>query len=482
MKRGLVRRLMLAYTAVIAAVLFTAWWSQRSLGEAEQAATRLSERSIQGIELSARLETLIEEKDHVADHLLSGDHAALSTIRPHREEFATWLAAMQGFVRTDRERQLLEQLRVEYAGYTAAFDRLIGLERRPDDAETRTLFAAMTTDVRRLLADGHELAQLAEQDMGARRAQAVAAMESARSVVLWLTGLGGLLSLLLGFVLSRYAASPIYQLVLRLGSSGVIDRVEVDGDELGVLEAHVGALIARVRQQERALQQAEKLSEMGEIASEVAHETLNPLAGVKGMLQALRRTPLPPDRLPRELADMERELARIEGIVRRLVRYARPLEPHMRAVRVVDVLESAAETARRAPGARGRTIRVRTECGGLQWMMDPDLIRQVIVNLLVNGCEASRDGAMVEVGAEGADDRLTLRVRDCGSGIASIDRDRLFHPFFTTKPHGNGLGLAVSRNIVHEHGGHIEAVDADGGGSVFTVTLPDAGELCAARS
>jgi signal transduction histidine kinase len=482
MRGSLVRRLMLAYTTVIAAVLLSAWWSQRSLGEAERAAAHLSERSIQGLELSARLETLIEEKNHVADYVLSEDHEALIAIRPHRQEFAAWMATMEDFVRTDRERALLDRLRAEYAEYTSVFDELIRHQRSGDTSEARTLFAALTGHVQRLLIDGRQLAQLAEQDMAARRAQADAAIEDARSVVLWLTGLGGLLSLVLGFVLSRYAAGPIYQLVLRLGSSGAIDRVEVAGDELGALETHVGALLARVRQQERALQQAEKLSEMGEIASEIAHETLNPLAGVKGMLQALRRTSLPADRLSRELADMERELDRIEGIVRRLVRYARPLEPRMQPVLVERTLEDAAEIARRAPGACGRTISVRAPRGDLQWVMDPDLIQQVLVNLLVNGCEASPEGTTVEIHAAIASDRLTFWVRDRGHGIAAIDRDRLFHPFFTTKPNGNGLGLAVSRNIVREHGGHIEAAAAEEGGSVFTVVLPDGGELCTARS
>jgi signal transduction histidine kinase len=477
-KRGLVRQLMLGYTAVIAAVMFSAWWMQRSVGDAEQTAARLSERSIQGIDLSSRLETLVDEKNQIADSLLGNDRDALVAMQPHRREFATWLAAMEDFVRTDEERDILERLRAEYAAYTAGFDKLVHL----DPATAHAQFAAMATDVRRLLADGRLLAGLAEQDMGARRAQAALAMETARARVLWLTGLGGLLSLLLGFALSRYATGPIYQLVLRLGSSGVVDSVEVAGNELGALEAHVGALLTRIRQQDRALQQAEKLSELGEIASEIAHETLNPLAGVKGMLQALRRTPLPPDRLPRELIDMERELARIEGIVRRLVHYARPLEARMRPVSITEVLDEAVRAAERTPAARRHAIRMLHAPNDVRWVMDPDLVRQVVVNLLVNSCEASPDGATVEVEATVDDDRLKLHVRDHGTGIKPSDRERLFHPFFTTKPHGNGLGLAVSRNIVREHGGQIEAFDRADGGTVFTVVLPVREAPCAARS
>lgn len=477
-RRGLVRQLMLGYTAVIAAVMFSAWWMQRSVGDAEQAAARLSERSTQGIELSSRLETLVDEKNQIADSLLGNDRDALVAMQPHRQEFATWLTAMQDFVRTDAEREILGRLRADYAAYTAGFDALVHLE--PQTARTR--YAAMADDARRLLADGRTLARLAEDDMRERRAQAAAAIETARARVLWLTGLGGLLSLLLGFALSRYLTAPIYQLVLRLGSSGIVDRIEVAGDELGALEAHVSALLARVREQERALQQAEKLSELGEIASEIAHETLNPLAGVKGMLQALRRTPLPRDRLARELVDMERELARIEGIVRRLVHYARPFEAHMRPASIARVVDDAVRAVEHTPAARGRSIRMAPIARDAHWVMDPDLVRQVLVNLLVNGCEASRDGATVEVEAIVATDHLALHVRDRGVGIRANDRQRLFHPFFTTKRHGNGLGLAVSRNIVREHGGRIEAIDRAEGGTIFTIELPSRELPCATRS
>jgi signal transduction histidine kinase len=477
-RHGLAHRLMLGYAAVIAAVMFSAWWMQRSVGGAEQAAARLAERSIEGIELSSRLEALVDEKNRIAESLLRGSPDTGVAVQPHRREFATWLAAMRDFVRTDEEQAILDRLEADYAAYTAGFDELAHL----DPAAARLQLVAMADDAERLLADGRLLARRAAEDMSARRAQAGIAIEAARSRVLWLTGLGGLLSLLLGFALSRYVTAPIYQLALRLGSSGVVDRIEVAGDELGTLAAHVGALLARVRDQERALQQAEKLSELGEIASEIAHETLNPLAGVKGMLQALRRTPLPPERLPRELLDMERELARVEGIVRRLVHYARPLEAQMRPVSVRRVVGEAVDAVEHAPAAQRHSIRILSVPRDVLWVMDPDLVRQVIVNLLVNGCEASPEGATVEIETVVVDGRLQLHVRDHGTGIKASDRERLFHPFFTTKRHGNGLGLAVSRNIVREHGGRIEAIDRAEGGTIFTVELPGREAPCAAPS
>ena len=316
--------------------------------------------------------------------------------------------------------------------------------------------------------------------IGARRPRRTS--PRGRTLVLWLTGLGAVFSLGLGLALSRYAAKPIYRLVLRLGAAGVGDQIQVDGNELGVLEAHVNALLERVRRQEGALQQAEKLSELGEIASEIAHETLNPVTGVRGMLQALQRGPVPPDQLRAELAEMERQLGRVANTVRRLMSYARPLEPCMGDVSVRRVVEGAVRTAQLAPGAAGRPIRTQGIAGDLEWRLDPELIEQVLVNLLVNGCEASPPGEAVELRTDVLDDSLRFVVRDHGTGMTPAARTRLFHPFFSTKPNGNGLGLAVSRNIVREHGGQIDVLPENGRGTAFQVVLPRTEAPCASRS
>jgi signal transduction histidine kinase len=474
MQPSLVARLMLAYAVVLAAVLLSAWWGLRSLSEAEHAAQRLSDRSVQGLDVAAKLETLVRDKSRLADYLLSGDQATLDSIRPHRAEFAAWFDEMGAFVRTDAERKLLDGMRSGWAEYTAAADRVVELQRNGQTAEAHRVFVTMSADVERLLASGEELFRLAAGDMRSRRAAAEAEIAEGRTFVLWLTGLGAVFSLGLGFALSRYAAKPIYRLVLRLGAAGVGDQIQLDGNELGVLEARVNALLERVRRQEGALQQAEKLSELGEIASEIAHETLNPVTGVRGMLQALQRGPVPPEQLSSELAEMERQLARVANTVRRLMSYARPLEPRIGEVSVRRLVENAVRAAQLAPGAAGRHIRTSGLPPEVEWRLDPDLIEQVLVNLLVNGCEASPPGEPVELRSEVRDDQLRFVVSDHGAGMKPETCARLFHPFFTTKPNGNGLGLAVSRNIVREHGGRIGLLPQNGRGTAFEVVLPRA--------
>jgi signal transduction histidine kinase len=151
-------------------------------------------------------------------------------------------------------------------------------------------------------------------------------------------------------------------------------------------------------------------------------------------------------------------------------------------VSVRRVVDAAVRTAQLAPGAAGRPIRAQGVAGDLEWRLDPELIEQVLVNLLVNGCEASPPGEAVELRTDVLDDSLRFVVRDHGTGMTPAARIRLFHPFFSTKPNGNGLGLAVSRNIVREHGGQIDVLPNNGRGTAFQVVLPRAEVPCASRS
>jgi signal transduction histidine kinase len=378
---------------------------------------------------------------------------------------------MEGFAHTDDERSLMARMRGQYLGYTAKGDEVVRLSLAGHDEEARQVFFTMKAEVEGLLQNGQQLFVLAEQDMRVHQSEADAKITQEGKLILWLTALGAASSLLAGFMLARYVARPLNQLVLRLGAQGGEARVEFNGDELGFLETQVNALLDRVRNQERALQQAEKLSELGELAAEVAHETLNPLAGARAMLQVLRRGSVPQDRVGEELGAIEHELKRVEEIVRRLMRYARPLEPHVRRVQLSEVIEHAGRTARGTPAASGHVID-SSGVPAIEWVLDPALIEQVLVNLLVNACEASPVGATVELRAFADETSVRFEVRDHGAGLTQEQRQRLFKPFFTTKPQGNGLGLAVSRNIVLEHGGRIEADVAEGGGAIFKVTLP----------
>jgi len=208
---------------------------------------------------------------------------------------------------------------------------------------------------------------------------------------------------------------------------------------------------------------------------------LNPLAGMKAAVQLLGRqgAAAPGGASVVQTAEaLNREIARVEGLVRRLVNFARPLAPRMEVSTVPALLDAAVEAAQPVFARRGVLVERRADPDLPPVEVDPLLFTQALVNLLNNAAEASAPGGRVELSAMRTAvrrDEVVIRVVDRGPGLTDGQMSELFKPFFTTKPEGHGLGLAVSQNILLEHGGSIVAGNrppAEGPGALFEVHLP----------
>ncbi|UCF78402.1 MAG: sensor histidine kinase [Candidatus Eiseniibacteriota bacterium] len=244
-----------------------------------------------------------------------------------------------------------------------------------------------------------------------------------------------------------------------------------------------GALVERERSQrakmEKAnarLEQAHRLSMMGEMAAGVAHEIKNPIASIKGATEILAQD-LEQGSPKREFADIVRkEISRLDGTVRSFLDFARPQPFRFSLEAPGEILESTLKQMRpqieRASLKLEATIPEFTE----QVRTDPQKLRQVFINLLLNAVAATPPGGKisVELGQRRTNRgrRWTIGFSDTGSGIAPENFRRVFEPFFTEKSSGSGLGLAIVRSIVEEHGGRMEVTSEPGQGSAFTVMLP----------
>jgi two-component system, NtrC family, sensor histidine kinase HydH len=219
---------------------------------------------------------------------------------------------------------------------------------------------------------------------------------------------------------------------------------------------------------------SERLAAIGGLAAGVAHELRNPLTSVKLLLQhAASRPgdavfPLPKLRL---ILD---EVGRMEGTIQGLLDFSRP--PVLQCVRH-DLCETVRRAANLVEGravAQGVRLDVDLPAGPVVIDGDPQQLHQVFINLLINGIEAMPNGGLlcVHVTVNEPQAQARVRIEDNGSGIPAEILAKLFEPFATSKERGTGLGLAVSRRIVQEHGGVIEATNRPEGGAVLDVALP----------
>jgi PAS domain S-box-containing protein len=261
-------------------------------------------------------------------------------------------------------------------------------------------------------------------------------------------------------------------------------RCVFDAD--GRLMGTVGVLRDLTEQVEtqRRLIQREKLASLGEMAAGVAHEIRNPLGGIKMATQLLSDGDLGRP-LSQEMARaILAGLAEIEGIINSLLDYTRETRLERAEYELVRILDPVVEGAAAEGAARGIRVAYGHVDRDAVALVDGQKLRQVFANVVQNAVEAiePRDGGgRVEVSLWAHGERVTVEVADSGVGVLPEHRDKIFLPFFTTKPSGTGLGMAIVKKIVDLHGGDISIESAPGRGTRVRISLP-AGAAAAAEA
>jgi signal transduction histidine kinase len=237
------------------------------------------------------------------------------------------------------------------------------------------------------------------------------------------------------------------------------------------LEERVAERTDALRTSQARVIQQEKMAAFGLLAAGIAHEVGNPLAALSSLVQILKRRG--PDLYTSEKLDLAaRQLQRIERTIRELIDFSRPASTVSTRVRVAEVVEEALGIAKYYQRTKQRSITTSLAADLPAVVGVRDHLTQVILNLVLNAVDATNDQGRIHVSAEAAHGSLVLSVADDGRGISIADRCRLFQPFFTTKSHGTGLGLFVSRQIVEESSGTLSFESEPGQGSTFCVRLP----------
>ena len=244
--------------------------------------------------------------------------------------------------------------------------------------------------------------------------------------------------------------------------------------------------LTRVEQLEERERLRDRLAALGEMAAAIAHEVKNPLAGIEVMAGILKRQLTESPDAQNILADIIKEAKMANVIVQEVLAFVRPIRLQVEDIAVPDVIRDAMAMAESHASLKGAVeVKVDVPEALRPIQGDPHQLRQIFTNLLTNAFEAMSGTGQVDITAvaiEGDEDSnpadhasgptILITVSDNGPGVPPEVMDRIFSPFFTTKPQGSGLGLAIVRKIVDAHDGRIDVGERAGGGTVFRVTLP----------
>ena len=220
------------------------------------------------------------------------------------------------------------------------------------------------------------------------------------------------------------------------------------------------------------MKRAERLSAIGHLSAGLAHEVRNPLASISGAASILRRRLPADEKLERCVEIIDSECRRLDGLLTNFLNFARPRSPKFQQTNLRAVLSDVIQLAEHALARKKIMFREQVGENVPDVQCDPDQLRQVLLNLLINAIEASPDDAIVTLSSTTHSDTLIIQVVDEGSGVAPEDIEKLFDPFFTTKESGTGLGLSVAHQIVGHMGGQLSARRNADRGMTFSVALP----------
>lgn len=242
-------------------------------------------------------------------------------------------------------------------------------------------------------------------------------------------------------------------------------------------DAFVGSLLmlqdlSHVKQLEKDLRRSERLAALGKMAAGVAHELRNPLSSIKGLALVLQ-SKFDAENKEGEVATiLVQEVERLNRSISELLDYARPQRLKKTEVDLHKILHKAVSLLSIDAEASG--VSIQLDCGreSGKIVADGDKLNQVFLNLFLNAIQAMTEGGTLMVVSQGTESGIQVNVTDTGCGISNKDLPRVFDPYFTTKPEGTGLGMAMSAKIVEEHGGNITLTSTVDQGTSVVVNLP----------
>ncbi len=440
------------------------------------------------IEAAAGIQDLVWRLQALATQASATHETGLQTQMTDLEaEFQQYLSRAEQVAMTPEEQSLVSDIR----GHFTLYLQQIRGGPPEDKSPSASLSQRLQTTMRLATSVAQPCKQLLEVNQrllnestfrGERLSSAIIAVRIAFLVA------GPAIGILFGLLVARGLHRSISQISITLkGATGELDRelgrIDVGRtSDLAGLEKQVQTVSARIESvldelhgARQEIIRAERLAAVGELAAGVAHELRNPLTSVKLLIQTAAQRYSERGLTARQYRVIQEEITRMEKTIQGLLDFARPPQLHRLRHDLRDTVQRALNLMDgRAKHAR---VRVSAELPSRPVLVegDPEQLHQVFINLLLNAIESMTQGGALIVGVrldDQADGKCQVLFRDSGPGIPEAVMGRIFEPFVTSKERGTGLGLAVSRRIVREHGGQLTGVNQPGGGVTFAVELP----------
>ncbi len=261
------------------------------------------------------------------------------------------------------------------------------------------------------------------------------------------------------------------------GAAGVIagllaDRERMQRKRVELTKLELEQVYTELRQNIDQLKKTERLTAAGQLSASLAHEIRNPLASISGAAGILARGQASAGDRAECLEILTKESQRLNKLLSNFLDFARPRLPRLQKTDPLEMVHSVTALAQHAASRQAVKLEVESGLAAGEVECDPEQIKQLLLNLILNAIQATDGEGTVVVRPFFEGGCLCVEVCDRGNGISPEDREHIFDPFFTTKENGTGLGLAIASNIAAQHGGALFCRPNSGRGTVFRMELP----------
>ncbi len=471
---AVVTGLVLAAMIGAGAALIYSWQAKRTLDE-------VISKNVGDMLTAAELDiALLRQKGFIASYLLGeGDVLWLEEMNRHEPVFRNLLTRAEALAESPRERELAARVAQAFDEYDEKRDEIVRLFGQGDVESAKS---AYSTDLNALYM---KVSAVTDELLDVNRTNIQRALEQGERGVkrlTWIIASSVVLIAALGtgliYMLICGVFNPLKRIAADLrdfSSDGKAAGLAADGADLTSLHFYLKTLFTEVEKtrthledSRKSLHHRERLARVGEVMAHVAHEIRNPLATIGGFARHLEKHPEDADKVREGATIIAQETARLEKMLTDVMKYSRPVRVERRRWNLNEVVEhSLAALSGQIPDGVRLRVALSPDLPSVE--IDPDPVEQVVINLIKNSIEAMNGSGELEIATLSTASEVLLVIRDTGPGIPEPIREKIFQPFFTTKKKGNGLGLAICKQIIDEHEGAIELDSSPGEGTTFKI-------------
>lgn len=424
---------------------------------------------------------LANQKGFVSYYFLDGDPDWLRQLREYQERFTRILNHARALATVPKQKEAIRRIAAEYEQYVSSRDKVIALYKSGKNDAGALLHQEVRDRFFKILELCDTFKTVNVRAINDARQESRDEAVKLRSIALIAILANFILAVILAMIVVKEILGPIRRLIQAVTHEDVVTKkenvIKVLSHRVYDLLENMGTTQLELEKSRENLLQAKKLAVVGKLAAGMAHSIRNPFTSVKMRLFSLERTLELSDSQQEDFDVISEEIRHIDTIVQNFLEFSRPPKLAMQPISPSAVVDTVVQLlSHRLKSYEVTLTTARSEALPLV-NADPDQLKEVLVNLIINACEAMGKGGTIVIEElvsrkPSGFPEAVIRICDNGPGIPASLRAKVFEPFFTTKEEGTGLGLSIAKRIINEHKGWLDIAETEGCGATVVVTLP----------